>query len=135
MRVALAGAAAMLLCGCGAINWLFFPHQQVNLLNRSTVAVDVRIGPFKAGEPMVTDAEAIARLTLQPGETQTQDLPLGHLAVYAQAQTPQAEDAANDFTTTRDKPVSLVLDERLEDRTGDKNGPGYRVRQLGWTVQ
>jgi hypothetical protein len=135
VRAIAVAALALTLSGCGLTN-LFFPTQSLQLINQSTTTVVVRVAPYTPGQAAITSAKATYEKTLDPREDATFQLPTGHYGIYAEATTTQAEDAVYDVTLKADKATSVVLNEKLEDRPGsDKTGAGYRVRQLGWTVQ
>ena len=132
MRWAALLAAPGLLAGCQLAN-LIFPQQQLQLLNRSGVAVVVRVAPFQPGQPLISDAGAKAREALAPGQGTAFTLPTGHYGLYVEQQDDPTTSSADDVILKADGPGSRTVVEKFVDHPSTFTQVGSQQRVLGFS--
>ena len=133
MRLAAMAATTLALSSCSLVNAVL-PQQQLQLVNRTTTSVVVRVAPFAPGQPYISDAAASQKTTLAAGKDVTLKLPTGHYGVYAELSSDESTSASSDVTLKGDAPATLSVTEHYLDHASTNDDPtgGSKQRQIVW---
>ena len=109
-----------------------FPVQDVQVLNRATTGVVVRIADFTPGINTVYADSARAQAKLAPAGQASFKLAPGHYYAYVEAATDAALITSTDFKVEKDHAASLQVTEHFKSFASSNDDPagGHLERHL-----